>query len=123
MSASQPVSSQADNSNAADIVDLQKTYNPGSHDAFMALSNINLEIRGNEFFTLLGPSGCGKTPLLRVLAGFEQPTQGQCRIFGKNVVSLPPPARPMNTVFQHFSIERVYNGVCGKSLNTANDGD
>jgi len=92
------------NANAADIVDLQKIYNPGSHDAHVALSNINLEIRSNEFFTLLGPSGCGKTTLLRLLAGFEQPTQGQCSIFGQDVVNLPPEARPVNTVFQHYAL-------------------
>ncbi|MCP4433185.1 MAG: ABC transporter ATP-binding protein [Gammaproteobacteria bacterium] len=96
-------------SNAADIVDLHKTYNPGSQDAHIALSNINLEIRSNEFFTLLGPSGCGKTTLLRLLAGFEQPTQGQCRIFGEDVVSLPPEARPVNTVFQHYALFPHFN--------------
>ena len=60
-----------DDSIAADIKGVAKIYNPGSHDAHMALSEINLEIRSNEFFTLLGPSGCGKTTLLREL--FQTP--------------------------------------------------
>ncbi len=101
---SSPVEDKADYLIAAEIVDLEKIYNPGSHDAHLALSNISLEIRSNEFFTLLGPSGCGKTTLLRLLAGFEQPTKGQCKIFGQGVVDLPPEARPVNTVFQHYAL-------------------
>ncbi len=99
-----PAQGQVDSEIAADIIGLQKTYNLGSVDAHLALSEINLQIRSNEFFTLLGPSGCGKTTLLRILAGFEQPTKGQCTIFGENVANLPPEARPVNTVFQHYAL-------------------
>ena len=89
---------------AASIRDLEKTYNPGTASAHLALTDVNLDIRPNEFFTLLGPSGCGKTTLLRILAGFELPTGGSCQVFGEDVVSLPPERRPVNTVFQHYAL-------------------
>ena len=57
-----------------------------------------------EFFTLLGPSGCGKTTTLRMIAGFEQPTEGQIRIEGEDVAGLPPHKRPTNTVFQSYAL-------------------
>ena len=89
---------------AAEIKDLAKVYGAGSPKAFEALRDINLTIRANEFFTLLGPSGCGKTTLLRILGGFEQLTEGSCKIFGQDVSRLPPEARPVNTVFQQYAL-------------------
>ena len=89
---------------AAEVTDLAKTYGAGSAKAFEALRDINLTIRANEFFTLLGPSGCGKTTLLRILGGFEQLTEGSCKIFGQDVSCLPPEARPVNTVFQQYAL-------------------
>ena len=64
-----------------------------------ALDEVSLEIRANEFFTLLGPSGCGKTTLLRLIAGFEQPSSGTIRLYGEAMQDLPPFRRPVNTVF------------------------
>ncbi len=87
---------------AIDISNLQKTY-PGTPPV-QALSHADLEIRDNEFFTLLGPSGCGKTTLLRLIAGFETPTAGSLKLFGEDIAHLPPEARPVNTVFQHYSL-------------------
>jgi len=104
MTIQQDSSKSGDDSIAADIKGVEKIYNPCAQHAHMALSEINLEIKSNEFFTLLGPSGCGKTTLLRILAGFEQPTKGHCRIFGQEVVNLPPEARPVNTVFQQYAL-------------------
>ncbi|MDP3848748.1 MAG: ABC transporter ATP-binding protein [Pseudomonas sp.] len=69
-----------------------------------ALDEVSLEIRANEFFTLLGPSGCGKTTLLRLIAGFEQPTSGTIRLYGEPMQDLPPFRRPVNTVFQSYAL-------------------
>ncbi|MCX7080473.1 MAG: ABC transporter ATP-binding protein [Pseudomonas sp.] len=70
----------------------------------VALKSIDLDIRDNEFFTLLGPSGCGKTTLLRMIAGFEFPTQGEILLYGENIADRPPFKRPVNTVFQHYAL-------------------
>ena len=59
---------------------------------------------GGEFFTLLGPSGCGKTTTLRMVAGFEQPSEGAIRIEGADVAGLPAAPRPTNTVFQSYAL-------------------
>ena len=71
---------------------------------FTALSNISLTIKDNEFFTLLGPSGCGKTTLLRMIAGFEDVTEGSIYLFGEEIENLPPNKRPVNTVFQNYAL-------------------
>lgn len=102
--ASELVESTASAEMAAEIADLAKIYGAGSPKAFEALRDINLTIRANEFFTLLGPSGCGKTTLLRILGGFEQLSEGSCKIFGQDVSRLPPEARPVNTVFQQYAL-------------------
>lgn len=69
-----------------------------------ALDNVGLDIFENEFFTLLGPSGCGKTTLLRLIAGFEQPTRGEIRLDGASLVGKLPFERPVNTVFQSYAL-------------------
>lgn len=71
---------------------------------FTALKKINLSIADNEFFTLLGPSGCGKTTLLRMIAGFEEVSEGEIFLFGKEIDKLPPHKRPVNTVFQNYAL-------------------
>lgn len=68
------------------------------------LSDINLDIKHGEFLTLLGPSGCGKTTLLRLIAGFEQPTQGTIHLDGVQMAGLPAEKRPVNTVFQQYAL-------------------
>jgi spermidine/putrescine transport system ATP-binding protein len=70
----------------------------------VAVDNVNLQIQEGEFFALLGPSGCGKTTLLRMLAGFETPTEGRLLIDGKDVSSIPPNKRPVNMVFQSYAV-------------------
>jgi spermidine/putrescine transport system ATP-binding protein len=72
--------------------------------AVTALAGVSFEIGSNEFFTLLGPSGCGKTTLLRLIAGFEQPTSGSISLYGLNLEGLPPFKRPVNTVFQSYAL-------------------
>jgi spermidine/putrescine transport system ATP-binding protein len=70
----------------------------------VAVDDLSLDLARGEFFTLLGPSGCGKTTTLRMVAGFEQPSEGQIRIEGADVAELPPHRRPTNTVFQSYAL-------------------
>jgi spermidine/putrescine transport system ATP-binding protein len=73
-------------------------------DDFVAVDSLDLELSRGEFFTLLGPSGCGKTTTLRMIAGFERPSEGEIRIEGEDVAGLPPHKRPTNTVFQSYAL-------------------
>ena len=68
------------------------------------LDEIELTIHENEFMTLLGPSGCGKTTLLRIIGGFEMPDSGKIIFNGKDITNVPPNKRPINTVFQKYSL-------------------
>jgi spermidine/putrescine ABC transporter ATP-binding subunit len=69
-----------------------------------AVDAVTLDIRRGEFFSLLGPSGCGKTTLLRMIGGFELPTEGSIRIHGADMTWTPPHRRPVNMVFQHYAL-------------------
>jgi len=69
-----------------------------------AVDSIDLDIKEGEFFTLLGPSGCGKTTTLRMIAGFEEPNEGQILVDGNDVAGLPAHKRPTNTVFQSYAL-------------------
>ncbi len=69
-----------------------------------AVRELDLEFGRGEFFTLLGPSGCGKTTTLRMVAGFERPSEGRILIDGADVADLPPFRRPTNTVFQSYAL-------------------
>jgi spermidine/putrescine transport system ATP-binding protein len=73
-------------------------------DDFVAVDDLSLELAQGEFFTLLGPSGCGKTTTLRMIAGFEQPSEGEVQIDGEDVAGLPAHRRPTNTVFQSYAL-------------------
>ena len=84
---------------AVDVDNVTKRYG-----SFVALRNATLDIRDNEFFTLLGPSGCGKTTLLRCIAGFEDISEGAIRLYGQDIANLPPNKRPVNTVFQQYAL-------------------
>ena len=75
-----------------------------SYDGQMILDDLNLYIKENEFLTLLGPSGCGKTTTLRILGGFEKPDKGQVIFEGKDITTLPPNKRNLNTVFQKYAL-------------------
>jgi spermidine/putrescine transport system ATP-binding protein len=68
------------------------------------VDHFNLYINKNEFITLLGPSGCGKTTILRMLAGFEDPTEGEILFEGKSLKNIPPHKRAINTVFQKYAL-------------------
>lgn len=68
------------------------------------IQDFSLTIRKGEFVTLLGPSGCGKTTILRMIGGFELPTEGQILLHGRDISHLPPGRRPINTVFQKYAL-------------------
>lgn len=70
----------------------------------VAVNDVSISIYRGSFFSFLGPSGCGKTTSLRLIAGFEQPTSGDVIIDGHSVVGVPPYKRPVNMVFQHYSL-------------------
>jgi putrescine transport system ATP-binding protein len=71
---------------------------------FRAVDRLSLDIRAGEFFALLGPSGCGKTTLLRMLAGFETPDEGQILLNGNDIAQVAPHQRPVNMMFQNYAL-------------------
>ena len=71
---------------------------------FTAIDNVSLDIYRREFFALLGPSGCGKTTLMRMLAGFETPTEGRITIDGKDMKGVSPNVREVNMMFQSYAL-------------------
>jgi spermidine/putrescine transport system ATP-binding protein len=70
----------------------------------VAVNNVSIQIRRGEFFSMLGPSGCGKTTTLRLIAGFEQPDDGEIYLEGQAVAEVPPYHRNVNTVFQSYAL-------------------
>ncbi|CAI9410841.1 Spermidine/putrescine import ATP-binding protein PotA [Pleomorphomonas sp. T1.2MG-36] len=94
---------------------------------FTAVDNLTLDIYEREFFALLGPSGCGKTTLMRMLAGFEQPTEGRILLDGKDLSGIPPYKRPANMMFQsyalfpHMTVEgNIAFGLKQEGMDTSN---
>jgi spermidine/putrescine transport system ATP-binding protein len=81
------------------LIDLVKRFGD-----FTAVDGINVTVAPGEFFSLLGPSGCGKTTTLRMIAGFERPTEGQVVLDGVDVAIVPPHRRNVNTVFQNYAL-------------------
>ena len=75
-----------------------------SYDGQLILDDLNLSIYENSFVTLLGPSGCGKTTTLRIIGGFETPDKGRVIFDGKDITSLSPNKRQLNTVFQKYAL-------------------
>jgi putative spermidine/putrescine transport system ATP-binding protein len=86
-------------SSAVGLHGLRKVYGE-----VVAVDDVDLEIRGGEFFTLLGPSGSGKTTTLRLIAGFERPDAGSIELGGRDVSDVPPYSRDVNTVFQDYAL-------------------
>ncbi|MBB4652858.1 ABC transporter ATP-binding protein [Aminobacter niigataensis] len=89
--------------NAIEVRGVRKVFGTGEAQV-AALDTVSVSIRENEFFTLLGPSGCGKTTLLRLIAGFDFPSDGEIMLYGEDIAPLPPFKRPVNTVFQSYAL-------------------
>ncbi|MGL5315437.1 MAG: spermidine/putrescine ABC transporter ATP-binding protein [Peptostreptococcaceae bacterium] len=95
--------------NIIELKNISKTY-----DDLTVLDNLSLDIKKNEFLTLLGPSGCGKTTTLKIIAGFEYADQGKVLFEEKDLNNVPPYQRPVNTVFQKYALfphMNVYENV------------
>lgn len=93
---------------------LQLSHLTKKYGSNLVVDNINLSIQKNEFVTLLGPSGCGKTTTLRMIGGFEQPTEGEIYWEGKPLSKVPANMREINTVFQKYALfphMNIYNNI------------
>jgi putative spermidine/putrescine transport system ATP-binding protein len=95
----QPVRVRGDAGAAVRLVGVSKRFGE-----VVAVDGIDLEVAEGEFFSMLGPSGSGKTTCLRMIAGFEVPTEGRVELGGRDVTDLPPFARDVNTVFQDYAL-------------------
>src|SRR6266487_998016 len=99
---------------AVELRDVVKKFiTPEGHD-LAAVDHVNMQIKNGEFFSMLGSSGCGKTTSLRMIAGFEWPTEGEVYIEGKPMGHTPPFQRNVNTVFQNYALFQhmsVYENV------------
>ncbi len=84
------------------ILDIQRINK--SYGAIPAVRDVSFEVRRGEFLCIIGPSGCGKTTLLRMIAGFIQPTSGDILLDGATVLGQPPYRRPVNMVFQNYAL-------------------
>ncbi len=93
----------------SDQLDLECRLLVKSFGKFTAVDNVSLEIPKGSFFSILGPSGCGKTTLLRMLAGFIEPSAGDIVIKGNSMLGVPPNKRPVNMVFQHLALFPMMN--------------
>ena len=96
------------------IIELKGITKVFEDDGFKAVDDFNLKVKRGEFVTFLGPSGCGKTTTLRMIAGFDVPTEGDILLNGKSIIGLPPYERPINTVFQRYALfphMNVYDNI------------
>ena len=89
---------------AENIIELKNITRRFDDDGYIAVKDFNLNVGRGEFVTFLGPSGCGKTTTLRMIAGFDTPTEGEILLNGKDITVLPPNKRPINTVFQRYAL-------------------
>ena len=86
------------------LKDIGIVYRTNDGRDVTALTGVTLDIEKGEFVSLVGPSGCGKTTLLRLIAGFQTASEGEIRISGQEITQTPPHMRPVNTVFQKYSL-------------------
>ncbi len=86
------------------VIDVELRSVSKRFGSFVAVDNVSVQILRGEFFSLLGPSGCGKTTTLRMIAGFEEPSEGEVLIGGQPMTGVPPFKRPTNMVFQHLAL-------------------
>ncbi len=85
-------------------IDLSVQHVTKKFQDFTAVDDVSFEVQDGGFFSILGPSGCGKTTLLRMIAGFIEPTAGRIEIRGRNMAGMPPNRRPVNLIFQHLAL-------------------
>ena len=85
------------------IAGIRKAFGKGDK-AVEVLKKIDIDVAPGEFLILVGPSGCGKSTLLNIIAGLEEPTEGELRIAGKNVIGMPPAQRDIAMVFQSYAL-------------------
>src|SRR3954449_13122379 len=88
---------------AIELVGIAKRFH-SRRGVVTAVERVDLQIAEGEFFSLLGPSGCGKTTTLRMIGGFEEPSEGQILLYGRDVVGVPPNHRDVNMVFQSYAL-------------------
>ncbi len=112
----------ADDTAAIELVGIAKHFQTRG-GTVAAVEGVDLRMGEGEFFSLLGPSGCGKTTTLRMIGGFEEPTEGQILLYGEDVVGIPPNRRDVNMVFQSYALfphmsvfENVAFGLRRKSV-------
>ena len=110
---------------AIELVGIAKRFH-SRRGSVTAVERVDLVIGEGEFFSLLGPSGCGKTTTLRMIGGFEEPTEGQILLYGKDVVGVAPNHRDVNMVFQSYALfphmsvfDNVAFGLRRKGVSTA----
>jgi spermidine/putrescine transport system ATP-binding protein len=125
---SQATASAADGGSqvpAIELVGIAKRF-PSRRGVVTAVERVDLVIGEGEFFSLLGPSGCGKTTTLRMIGGFEEPSEGQILLYGRDVVGVPPNHRDVNMVFQSYALfphmsvfDNVAFGLRRKSVDKA----
>jgi spermidine/putrescine transport system ATP-binding protein len=84
---------------AVGLTNLRKTYG-----GLVAVDRVDVDIADGEFFSMIGPSGCGKTTTLRMISGLVEPTEGSITIHGRDVTTIRPHKRPVNTVFQQYAL-------------------
>jgi putrescine transport system ATP-binding protein len=97
-----PASGTADVADTAPLLRLEHVSK--RFGDFTAVDRLSLDIRHNEFFALLGPSGCGKSTLMRMVAGFERPSEGRILLDGIDLAATPPHLRPVNMMFQSYAL-------------------
>ena len=109
---------------AIELVGIAKRFH-SRRGVVAAVESVDLTIGEGEFFSLLGPSGCGKTTTLRMIGGFEEPSEGQILLYGNDVVGVPPNRRDVNMVFQSYALfphmsvfENVAFGLRRKGVDT-----
>jgi spermidine/putrescine transport system ATP-binding protein len=122
---SETTDTSADQVPAIELVGIAKSFT-SRRGVVHAVERVDLVIGEGEFFSLLGPSGCGKTTTLRMIGGFEEPTEGQILLYGKDVVGVAPNHRDVNMVFQSYALfphmsvfENVAFGLRRKSVDRA----
>jgi spermidine/putrescine transport system ATP-binding protein len=93
----------------SEIPDLECRAISKSFDEFVAVKDVSFTVPQGTFFSILGPSGCGKTTLLRMIAGFQNPSSGDLLIKGNSVLDVPPNKRPVSMVFQHLALFPMMN--------------